>query len=375
MDSLHIAEDLWIQYVDAESGVPYYHNLTSLETSWDTPEAFLVHPSVIDWIQEAEPEDRNRRATIIYQRSPTRKSRHAKTKSLDSKANRRSIAAIIKPRPLNSPPRNALRDAAAPKSRYIIICAVEEEAKHVREQMRDLRDIPLAGIRRRSRGKIGAHVVDLVLSDIGVSNAASAATALCLEEGQGVIKAILSVGCSGAHLDTLELGDVVIGSGVASVASMRVKANAEVEFKGFQTVLGETNAQILKSDPVLLDTAARLADSMKFPTWPENKQAPKVITGIVASSDIWRQNKESIGTVHNEFKSVCEEMEAGAIAVVCAKFNIPFLAIKDISNNELLKTEESAAGTCANGLGLRLDEIGRRAALLATATIHVIKIK
>mmetsp|Transcript_10061 Transcript_10061/g.24770 ORF Transcript_10061/g.24770 Transcript_10061/m.24770 type:complete len:159 (-) Transcript_10061:1087-1563(-) len=53
---LTMEEDIWIQYVDHNSGIPYFHNLQTMETSWEPPDVqYLVHPSVIDWIHNAEP--------------------------------------------------------------------------------------------------------------------------------------------------------------------------------------------------------------------------------------------------------------------------------------------------------------------------------
>jgi nucleoside phosphorylase len=62
--------------------------------------------------------------------------------------------------------------------------------------------------------------------------------------------------------------------------------------------------------------------------------------------------------------SACEEMEAAAIALTCASHGVPFLAVKDISNNELLRvtTEEWSAETEG--------QLGRRAAALVLAVLR-----
>eukprot|EP00954_Amorphochlora_amoebiformis_P012783 1001038-Amorphochlora_amoeboformis.AAC.2 len=46
-------DHLWIQYIDEERGIPYFHNISSLETTWQPPEHYLVHPSVVDYVQES----------------------------------------------------------------------------------------------------------------------------------------------------------------------------------------------------------------------------------------------------------------------------------------------------------------------------------
>ena len=51
-------------------------------------------------------------------------------------------------------------------------------------------------------------------------------------------------------------------------------------------------------------------------------------------------------------------MEAAAIALTCLTHDVPFLAVKDISNNELLRTTDHLFETETTG------QLGRRAAAL-----------
>ena len=59
-------------------------------------------------------------------------------------------------------------------------------------------------------------------------------------------------------------------------------------------------------------------------------------------------------------------MEAAAIALTCATHDVPFLSIKDISNNELLLATESGTAVVALAWG----EVGRRAAALVLALLR-----
>jgi nucleoside phosphorylase len=60
---------------------------------------------------------------------------------------------------------------------------------------------------------------------------------------------------------------------------------------------------------------------------------------------------------------------ADRVAQVAATFGVPFLAVKDISNNELREfTDMSIQG--ASLLAHVADEVGRRAALIVEATIR-----
>jgi nucleoside phosphorylase len=61
-------------------------------------------------------------------------------------------------------------------------------------------------------------------------------------------------------------------------------------------------------------------------------------------------------------------MEAAAIAQVCASHGVPFLAVKDVSNNELLKNAATESGrSMVDQIGA---EIGRRAGALTLAILR-----
>jgi nucleoside phosphorylase len=58
-------------------------------------------------------------------------------------------------------------------------------------------------------------------------------------------------------------------------------------------------------------------------------------------------------------------MEAAAIALICASHDVPFLAVKDISNNEILqKTDGQRLPIATAG------QLGRRAATFTFAMLR-----
>ena len=66
--------------------------------------------------------------------------------------------------------------------------------------------------------------------------------------------------------------------------------------------------------------------------------------------------------------SHCEDMEAAAIAQVCASHGVPFLTVKDVSNNELLKNATTETGrSMLAAIGA---EVGRRAGALTLAILR-----
>jgi nucleoside phosphorylase len=142
---------------------------------------------------------------------------------------------------------------------------------------------------------------------------------------------------------------------------------------GFDYWQGETRVQqaTIPCDPELLDRAQRMAARAVLPNWPGVGHMPRIFTGTVASADVWTQHGESIRTLHDLHGSLCEEMEAAAIAQVAAIHGIPFLAVKDISNNELRKETLAVEGTRWPSLEDHIDQLGLRAALVVEATIGV----
>ncbi len=247
-----------------------------------------------------------------------------------------------------------------------VICAMDSEAVHLRRRLIDAREEPI-GRCRRTRGRIGATAVDLVVSGIGLVNAAAATSALCALDPPAVL---LNYGCAGAHRDDLGPGDVVLGERIVHVSAHVILPSGERKLMGFDYHVGETRRQTeaISADRALLDRARAAADRVEIPCWPGSDKPPRILAGTVASADVWTQHGESIRAMHDRHGSLCEEMEAAAVAQVATTYGIPFLAIKDISNNELLKaTAVTRAGwPSLDDLG---DQLGLRAALVVEALI------
>lgn len=96
---------------------------------------------------------------------------------------------------------------------------------------------------------------------------------------------------------------------------------------------------------------------------------PIVYRGKVGSSDIWTQWPTEIERQHSELGTLCEEMESFGCGRVCKEFGVPFIAIKDIANNELTPRPGADAET-GGAETLAAAEMGRRAALIALAMLQ-----
>ncbi len=255
---------------------------------------------------------------------------------------------------------------------FSVICAMESEAVHLRSVLDEVQERPLAHW-RRSQGTLAGVGVEIVVCGIGMVNAAAATTALCVLEAP---RAVVSYGCSGAHHRDVFAGDVVLGNAVAHFTSYVLQADGVRRHTGFGNEPGnETDPTAVKrsltlpADPALLALGRSASVGLVLPVWPGREVPPQVHEGVVASADVWTQHADSIRALHEEFGSLCEEMEAAAIAQVCAQFDLPFLAVKDISNNELhALTDLDAPG---GSVLVHVErEVGRRAAEVVAALIR-----
>jgi nucleoside phosphorylase len=216
-----------------------------------------------------------------------------------------------------------------------------------------------------------------VLAGIGMVNAAAAT--------QHVIStwtphAIVNSGCTGAHISELGQGDVVIGTATVSHAALQILANGAERHVGFSfdTVSGSVKTAALEADPGLLQIAREVARDIALPDWPAELswEAPgprrpvKIIEGPIASADVWTQDVARLDYLHQLHGTLCEDMEAAAINQIAARYELPFLSIKDIINNERHTQTNLIADAIGFDSDIPIQEAGRRSALVLADVIR-----
>lgn len=186
---------------------------------------------------------------------------------------------------------------------------------------------------------------------------------------------LLNFGCAGAHKREILPGDVVISTRFVSHGRMRISPDQgivpmDVPF----TVANEPETSSdLTASPHLVALAQDAARKIVLDPWPDAYHLPAhrkdgavgVHSGVIASADVWMQDPAWLDATHQRTGSLCEDMEAAAIAQIAMLHKVPFLAVKDISNNEF------HAGSVFDGAesALPLSEVGKRAAALTVGTI------
>lgn len=222
------------------------------------------------------------------------------------------------------------------------------------------------------RFEISGLPVVALRAGMGMVNAAAATERLITDHAPA---AVLNYGCAGAHRREIMPGDLVLGEGVVNHTAMQILKDGSERYTGFgYDVVGERmDAADLATDAELLAIARKVAADFAGEPWPGTlfwprdiaRRAPVVHSGVVASADIWTQAPARLDVLHARHRSLCEDMEAAAIAQVCARHHLPFLTVKDISNNEFWQASDLEGFT-----DFPREEIGKRAAAFVTAVIQ-----
>jgi adenosylhomocysteine nucleosidase len=215
---------------------------------------------------------------------------------------------------------------------------------------------------------VGSPELALVVSGMGMVSAAAATQATI---SRWAPRAVLNYGCAGAHRLDLLPGDVVVGERVVAYDNYRETPTGELEYKGMHYSADGEQRRIdyLTCDAELITAAHRVADEIggAHEPWPANHvwpasvahRAPRAVFGTVGSADRWNRAPASIAALVARHDTLCEDMEAAAIGLVCASHHVPFLTIKDISNNELLRATRSGKSLLEE---IGPEQIARRAA-------------
>ncbi|WP_158737508.1 5'-methylthioadenosine/S-adenosylhomocysteine nucleosidase [Alteribacillus sp. YIM 98480] len=162
-------------------------------------------------------------------------------------------------------------------------------------------------------GYIQGHEIILVKSGIGKVNAAIS-TSILLEKFQP--DAVINTGSAGGFNPALNVGDLVI--------SKEVRYN-DVDATVFGYEFGQVPQMPAKyeADDTLVQIAKKCAINEKLTT----------LEGLVVSGDSFMSDDSRVAFLKNTFvEPQCAEMEAGAIAQVCYRFNVPFVIIRSLSD-------------------------------------------
>lgn len=199
-------------------------------------------------------------------------------------------------------------------SRIGIIGAMDEEVQKLKEQLGSYQETMIAGT-PFYQGKLAGQDVILLQSGIGKVNAALS-TAILLNYFQPDI--VINTGSAGGFNKDLEVGDIVIST--------------EVRYNDVDaTVFGYEYGQVpqmpaaYKADESLINLADKAAN--------KETNAQHIVKGLIATGDSFMSDPERVAFVTTKFPDLqAAEMEGGAIAQVCHRFETPFVIIRSLSD-------------------------------------------
>lgn len=193
-----------------------------------------------------------------------------------------------------------------------VIGAMDEEVELLKSKIDDRIDEEIGGAFFH-RGHIDQQEIVLVKSGIGKVNAAIS-TAILIHQFQPDV--VINTGAAGGFNPELEVGDVVISN--------------EVRYNDVDaTVFGYEYGQVPQMP------ARYVADESLIQIAKEavKEEGLSVFEGLILSGDSFMNNEEKIKFLKSLFQDPqCAEMEAGAIAQVCYRFDIPFVVIRSLSD-------------------------------------------
>ncbi len=217
--------------------------------------------------------------------------------------------------------------------KVLIEGALESELDKLMEEFSPLTKVSL-GIRNAYVSKSGVAIVNTA---VGVSNAAATTALAC-----SILRpqCIISQGTAGAHDQDLHTGDIVIGETILRLGTwMTPKRKSGVDpFQWDMLTLPPNQVYpdcICHSDKALVALALQEARHLGY----TEQHEPKVRVGCIGSAEVYDRENAMIEHLHKRFGTNCEEMESFAAAHIAEEFNVPFLGLRVISNNELLDEE------------------------------------
>lgn len=226
-----------------------------------------------------------------------------------------------------------------------IVVAMEEEFEAIENKMKDIEEKQIYNL-RFTIGKIGKKECILVKSGVGKVNAART-TQVMVDNFK--LEYIANVGAAGSINDNLGIGDIVVGK---EIVQHDFDITAFGHSKGYITGIGNSikcNIELVKELNEMIENG------------PERNYKTK--NGIVATGDIFCEDIAMKDKIRAKFDADVVDMECGAIAQVAYLNEIPFMAIRSVSDTPDGKNAKTfdenlklASKRCANLLETFLEQ-------------------
>ena len=226
-------------------------------------------------------------------------------------------------------------------NRIGIIVAIDEELEEVSELMELDKIETIHEIDFMTGTILGKHCV-LVKSGVGKVNAARTTQILI---DQYYPNYILNVGVAGAVNFMLSIGDVVIAN---KFVQHDFDLTAFGHSKGFISGIGNT-----------ISCSNQLSNHIYNSVRNINQKDFKIIQGTIATGDVFCTDIKMKEEINAVFNADLVDMESAAMAQVCLLDDVPFSAIRsvsDIPNGKNAKTYEENLNLACKRLSIVLED-------------------
>lgn len=206
-----------------------------------------------------------------------------------------------------------------------ILSALAEEQRGLVEQLQNSRCIQHAG-RDFWMGELHGRLVVLALARIGKVAAATTAAALI---SHFRVRAIVFTGVAGGVGASVRVGDVVVASGF-----VQHDMDASPLFPRYEIPL--TGQSVFATDAALT-LALQSACESSLAEMPYQGRQPQLHHGLIATGDRFVNGALELramldGLLAHGHAALAVEMEGAAVAQVCRDYDIPFAAVRTISD-------------------------------------------
>lgn len=184
------------------------------------------------------------------------------------------------------------------------------------------------------KGNYQGYPVIISKTRMGMSNAA-AATAIAIQRYQPI--AIINQGTAGGHDPALKVYDIVLGQYTTNIGAFRTPKKAVGE--GSDSLAWTDAFDVLPDDesdpePIAIRKFQGNQDLINAALIAKQRYSKgNVVEGTIGSADVWNNELDRISFFHQRYGTSVEEMEAASVAQIATQFNVPFLAIRILSNN------------------------------------------
>jgi len=192
------------------------------------------------------------------------------------------------------------------------------------------------------KGRIGPQCVVVSRTEVGPTNAAIA-TVLGIERFRP--RLIINQGTSGGHVSDVKIGDIVLGSSCieyGAFTSSHGDAGTGVKLERWRARynrfrLDGERRTALRGVPGD-EAALAVAEATPY-------EGGKLVRGRIGSAHQWNRELDLIAWNHTKFGTVSEDMESAFSAMAARALDTRFVAIRIISDNELLSPDVKISET------------------------------